>query len=375
MKVDGTMAKRSSDKKTASASSVGELHRKLDRVNRELVKMLGDHAQLSARLARARQAAGQAPFDMLVEQQMLQEFVKANKGPLSEHCVRAAYRELLSGERALVKPVRVAYLGPLYSYSHLAAVERFGTSAELVPEATIAAVFEELNREQVDFGLVPLENSTDGRIVDTLSMFAKLPARICGEVQLRIHHQLLGRCPRGEVNEVYSKPQALSQCREWLARHLPLARPVEMTSTAAAAELAAHKPGAAAIASRQAGVNYALNVIAENIEDNKFNHTRFAIIGNHAERRTGNDKTAVMFEIAHVPGALADTMVTFKRNGLNLTWIESFPMPQTQREYLFFVEMEGHEGDARVKRALAALQRKTVRLEVLGSYAKSEPVD
>ena len=368
------MGKRGTDKTGSSSPSLGELNRKIDRVNRELVKLLGEHAQLSEKIGRLRQAAGERPFDLATEQQWLQQLGEAHQGPLTAPCLRAVFRELLSGARALVKQLRVSYLGPVYSYSHLAAIERFGSSAELIPVATISAVFEELNRQQVDYGIVPLENSTDGRVADTLGMFARLPARICGEVQLRIHHHLLGRCQRGDIREVYSKPQALSQCREWLARHLPQARLVEMTSTTAAAQLAADKPGAAAIASQQAGVNYGLSVLAENIEDNANNLTRFAVIGDHVERRTGKDKTAVMFEIPHAPGALADVMMTFKRAGLNLTWIESFPMPRTENEYLFFVEMEGHETDARVRKALVALQRKTARLELLGSYTKSPPV-
>jgi chorismate mutase/prephenate dehydratase len=367
------MAKRAADKR-GSTPSLGELQRKIDRVNRELLKLVGEHAQLNEKLARLRQAGGERPHDLITEQQWLQQVIEANKGPLPESCVRALFRELLSGARSLVKSLRVGYLGPMYSYSHLASVERFGTSAELIPVATIAAVFEELNRKQIDYGIVPLENSTDGRVADTLSMFARLPARICGEVQLRIHHHLLSRWARAEITEVYSKPQALSQCREWLARHMPLVRTVEITSTAAAAQLAADKHGAAAIATLQAGGNYGLNVIAENIEDNANNLTRFAVIGTDVPRRTGKDKTAVMFEIPHRPGALADVMATFKRARLNLTWIESFPMPRTESEYLFFVEMEGHEQDARVRRALTSLVRRTSRLEVLGSYAKSAPV-
>ena len=188
----------------------------------------------------------------------------------------------------------MAYLGPAYSYSHLAAIHRFGQSVELVPVGSIAAVFEEVNRRHADFGLVPIENSTDGRVADTLDMFARLPVRICGEVQLRIHHNLLGSCPRAEVEEVYSKPQALSQCRNWLARHLPAARPIEVTSTATAAQLAQDKPGAAAIASLQAGVHYGLDVLAANIEDNDGNLTRFAVIGDetgaaHGQRQDGAD--------------------------------------------------------------------------------------
>jgi chorismate mutase/prephenate dehydratase len=352
-----------------------ELKRRTDKLARELVRLMDEYAQCQEKLMRLRQASGQSPFDVEAEQRAFQHAVEVHKGPLHERSVRAVLRELQSGVRFLIRPLRVAYLGPMYSYSHLAAIERFGSGTELVPVATIPAVFEELNRGHVDFGIVPIENSTDGRVVDTLGMFTRLPVRICGEVQLRIHHFLLGKCQRAEIKEVYSKPQALSQCRDWLAKHLPLARTVEMTSTAAAAQLAAEKPGAAAIASLQAAVNYGLNVIAENIEDNRNNITRFAVISDHDGRRTGRDKTAVMFEIAHVPGALADATMIFKRGRLNLTWIESFPMPNSQSEYLFFVEMEGHHEDTRVKRALEALAKKTERLEILGSYARSDPVE
>jgi chorismate mutase/prephenate dehydratase len=348
--------------------------RKADKLKRDLLRLLNEYARCHDKLARLQQQEERLG-DVESVHQLVQKMVRANRGPLDNRCVGAIYRELHSGVRSLVKPLRVAYLGPTYSYSHLAAIERFGTSAELVPVATIAAVFEELNRAHVKFGIVPIENSTDGRVVDTLGMFTRLPVKICGEVQMRIHHYLLGKCERGQIHEVYSKPQALSQCRDWLSKHLPLARTVEMTSTAAAAQLAAEKHGAAAIASLQAAVNYGLNVVAENVEDNKNNITRFAVISDHAGKRTGSDKTAAMFEIAHLPGALADATAIFKRNRLNLTWIESFPMPNTESEYLFFVEMEGHHEDLRVKRALAALAKKTERLEVLGSYARSEPVE
>jgi len=289
--------------------------------------------------------------------------------------VKAVFRELISGCRSLAAPQRVAYLGPEFSYSHQAAVERFGRAANLVPVGTIGAVFEEVISGQSDFGLVPMENSTDGRIADTLNMFARTPARICGEVQLRIHHNLLAQCPRPEVTDVFSKPQALSQCRDWLAKHLPHAQLHETASTTAAAEIAANKSNAAAVASRQAAVNYGLDIIAKNIEDNTNNVTRFAVIGNHSSARSRNDKTAIMFQVEHKPGALADAMNLFKRNRLNLTWIESFPIPDVPSEYLFFVELEGHESEARVKRAVEALDKKAVRLEVLGSYEKTGIID
>ena len=167
---------------------------------------------------------------------------------------------------------------------------------------------------------------------------------------------------------MYSRPQALSQCRNWLAKHLPAARMIEVTSTSTAAQLAAEKPGASAIASLEAGVHYGLNVLAEQIEDNPGNATRFALIGDQSAPRSGHDKTAMMFQVEHHPGTLAEAMNVFKRNRLNLTWIESFPIPGSNRAYMFFVEMEGHESDSRVRRATALLERKTLRLETLGSF-------
>jgi chorismate mutase/prephenate dehydratase len=354
-------------------TSPAQLQRALDRLDRDLVKGLNDRAKLVQKLAALTDSA--ASVRDRVDAGTLERVVNASKGPLTNETLRAVFREVISGGHSLIRPVRVAYLGPQYSYSHLATTSRFGSSADLAGVATISAVFEELNRGHADYGVVPLENSTDGRVADTLGMFARHPLRICGEVQLKIHHNLLSRSAREDIQEVYSKPQALSQCRDWLAKHLPAARTVEMASTAAAAQLAAGKPGAAAVASRLAGVNYGLDIICENIEDNKNNVTRFAIIGGQAAPRTGHDKTAIMFEIPHSAGSLADVMGVFKRAHLNLTWIESFPLPGSKYEYLFFVESQGHEDDVKVKKALAALKRRTVRLNVLGSYATSEPLD
>jgi chorismate mutase / prephenate dehydratase len=264
----------------------------------------------------------------------------------------------------------IAYLGPMYSYSYLAAVKHFGQASTLVPVATIAAVFDELVRGQSAFGVVPIENSTDGRIVDTLGMFHRWPVHICGEVLLPVHHCLLGRCPRGEITEVYSKPQALSQCRGWLSSHVPDARLIEVASTAHAARLAADKQGAAAIASFEAGLHHGLEIIDENIEDNTDNVTRFAVIGNRTCEPTGRDKTSLMFQLKHQPGALADAMITFQQAKINLTWIESFPLPRHPNEYMFFVELEGHKKTKAVGQALQKLQDQVVQLDILGSYPR-----
>jgi chorismate mutase/prephenate dehydratase len=362
-------------KSPARGDSAATLQSKIDRLDQELVRVLNERAGLAEKLGKLKQAGGEPGFSLAVEDQRLAEAIASSGGPFPAQSMRAVFREIASGCRALVRQLRIAYLGPMYTYSHLAAIHRFGQTVEYAPVGSIAAVFEEVNRGHSDYGLVPIENSTDGRIADTLEMFTRLPVRICGEVELGIHHTLLGKCPRTEIREVYSKPQALSQCRNWLAKHLPGARTIEVTSTTTAAQLANEKPGAAAIASMEAGVHYNLDVLAERIEDNPSNTTRFAVIGRESAARTGNDRSAMMFQTEHRSGALVDALGIFKRNRLNLTWIESFPIPDSRRAYLFFVELEGHETDLRVRRAFASLERKTLRLEILGSFPLTLPAD
>src|SRR3954468_15814857 len=350
------------------------LRKELDEIDREILAAINRRGAIAQQIGSAKSADGQSTYDPQREQSILQNAIKNNVGPLSDEAIRGIFRELISGTRAVQRPFRVAYLGPEYTFSHLAAIERFGQSAELVPVGTIAAVFEEVERGQAEFGVVPMENSTDGRVSDTLDCFSRSPVRICGELPLRIHHCLLGTGTRDGVRKIYSKPQTLSQCRNWLARHLPKAELVEASSTAQAARRAKDEPSAAAVASAQAGVNYDLPVLVANIEDNPDNVTRFAIIASETAERSGSDKTSLMLEIAHEPGALADTTAVFKRNRLNMTWIESFPIPGSRGRYLFFVEYLGHHDDPGSRRAIATLKKRSLRLEVLGSYAQTEPV-
>jgi chorismate mutase / prephenate dehydratase len=355
-------------KQTASAAA---LYARIAQLDLEIVKLVQDRAKLVLEMAHGGGAPGEALLASGLAMEAVGRLLDGAPGPLSRQKLEGIFRELLGTCHTLVRKLRIAFLGPLYSYSHLAAIRRFGQSVELAPVGSIAAVFEEVDRGQSDFGLVPLENSTDGRIADTLDMFTRLPIRICGEVEMRIHHTLLGKCPRNEIQEVYSKPQAISQCRNWLARHLPAARTVEVTSTTTAAQLAKEKPGAAAIAGMEAAIHYGLEVLAENIEDNPSNTTRFAVIGGQPPPRTANDRTAMLFQVEHRPGTLAEAMNIFKRNKVNLTWIESFPVPNAERTYLFFVEMEGHETDDRLRRAVKTLKSKALRLEMLGSFPAS----
>jgi chorismate mutase / prephenate dehydratase len=361
-------------KATSPRESSSAADAEIKRLDREILKLVNRRAALTVKSIQSQANPLKALFSPVADDHLTELIERGNPGPLAEPAVRGMFREIVSGARSLVKVLRIAYLGPAYSFTHLAALERFGSSATFIPVNNIAAVFEEVNRGHADYGMAPIENSTDGRVVDTLDMFTRLPLKICGEVQLAIHHNLLARCQRGEITEIYSKPQALSQCREWLSRNMPQSRLIEVTSTSTAAQLARDKFGAAAVASRQAGVQYELQVVAENIEDNKSNVTRFAIIGDEATKPTGRDKTAILLEIPHKPGSLADALTAFRKNGINLTWIESFPLKGPEVGYLFFLDFEGHAADARTKRMLAELEKKAVRLEVLGSYQRSEPL-
>jgi chorismate mutase/prephenate dehydratase len=357
-----------------SPRPLAELRTELDAVDREIVAAINRRATIAKQIGERKQGDSQPIFDPQREAQVLHQVVANNPGPLSDDAICAVFRELVSGSRAVQKRNRVAYLGPEFTFSHLAAIQRFGHSSELVPVGTIAAVFEEVERGQAQFGVVPMENSTDGRVSDTLDCFSRSHVRICGELPLRIHHCLLGTGTRDDVRTVVSKPQPLSQCRNWLARHMPHADLVEVGSSAEAARRATDDPTIAAVASAQAGVNYGLPVLVPNIEDNPDNITRFAVISAETSPPSGRDKTALMVEIAHQPGALADAMAIFKRNKLNMTWIESFPIPGARGRYLFFVEFVGHEQDRPSRRAIETLAKNALRLEVLGSYAQTEPV-
>ena len=366
------MAKKKQSSTPPSSAKRAPSLRQLEKLDKQILALINERAEIAMDRAKGRSSKSskkQAP-----DTDRLESLLEQNKGPLKDDSVRSIFREIHSSCQILSHPTSVAYLGPEFTYSHLAALEHFGQSADLVPVGTIASVFEEVERRQADFGIVPIENSTDGRITDAMVCLARTPTKICGNVQLRIHHCLLGLGPRNKIERVYSKPQALGQCRSWLSKHLPDAQLVGVASTAEAAQKAAIEKTAAAIASKQAGVNHGLTILAGNIEDNPDNVTRFAVIGEEAGPRTGNDKTALVFEISHQPGALADAMGIFKRQKLNMSWIESFPMPGHRGRYLFFVEFQGHSGELRARRALTSLQKKCSRLTVLGSYAQTEPI-
>jgi chorismate mutase/prephenate dehydratase len=362
------------------APTLASLRGQIDQLDLDLVNLLNRRAEIATQIGQIKHHQGIEVWSAAREDEVIARALAASHGPLPESTLRLIFRELMSGSRSLQRTLRVASLGPKYSYSYLAAVAKFGEAVEHVPVGSIAAVFEEVNRRHVQFGIVPLENSTDGRIADTLEMFVKLPnLKIRAEIRLRIHHCLLGRCEWGQVRRVYSKSQALSQCRNWLGKNLPQAAKVEVVSTAAAAELAQREEFAAAVASGAAAQAYRLNVLAENIEDQVHNLTRFAVIAEATEERTGRDKTTLMLRLTNQAGSLLKAISCFEKFGVNMTWIESFPTPASANEsnpaYLFFIDVEGHISDPELQKAIEAVRKRCERVDILGSYPRSHCIE
>ena len=344
----------------------------IDKLDLQILKLINDRASAAGDVGKIKMENGEDIFSPAREEEVLANVLEAHSkypNALDASTVRAVFREIMSGSRALQKLLKVTYLGPEYSYSHLAAIERFGQAVEFVPVGSITAVFEEVNRGHADFGVVPVENSTDGRIADTLDMFMRMPQMIiCSEIRLQIHHNLMAKCEAKDIRRVYSKPQAISQCRNWLGKNTPHALLTEVSSTTTAAELAQREPGAAAVASRQAAVRYGLRILFEDIQDSADNETRFAVIGHQKTAKTGNDKTTLMFRIPHSPGSLADAIAVFKANKVNLAWIESFPSRIAKNEYIFFADFEGHIDDPKISKMLKAFHDECTEVTVLGSY-------
>jgi chorismate mutase/prephenate dehydratase len=366
---------------TRRAPTLASLRAEIDRIDKELVGLLNRRAEIAAQIGQVKERDGLEVWSPAREEEVIARALAHSKGPLPAQTVRLIFRELMSGSRSIQRSLRVACLGPKYSYSHIASIAKFGNAVEHVPVGSIAAVFEEVNRRHVQFGLVPLENSTDGRISDTLEMFTRHAGlKIRAEVKLRIHHCLLGKTPWADVRRVYSKAQALSQCRHWLSKNLPQAALVEVVSTAHAAEIAQREQFSAAIASRTAADAYGLDVLAENIEDQLYNVTRFAVIAEQSEAPTGRDKTTLLLRISNQAGALSKVLSPFEKAGLNLTMIESFPvsaesLPGADPSYLFFLDVEGHADDPNVSKVLDTVRKRCERLEVLGSYPRGDCVE
>jgi chorismate mutase/prephenate dehydratase len=354
----------------ARTASIDDLRRRIDRIDDQLVALLNRRARYAMQVGQNKHRRRRPTFAPDREKQVYDRVVGLNHGPLPAEGMRAIFREIMSSCLALEKPLRIAYLGPAGTYSQQAARDQFGSRAELLPFGSVDAVFDEVERQRAHYGVVPVENSSEGVVAQTLDRFVVSSLTIRAELLLRIDHCLLARdnAP-GPLRRIVSHPQSLAQCRRWLAQHYPDVPLAEVTSNAAAASLAARSPGTAAIAGRPAADRYGLRVIAASIQDQANNFTRFVVIsGDGCTAPSGDDKTSILFSLPHRAGALFHALQPFARHGINLSTIESRPLKGRAWEYVFFLDLAGHAGEAEMSKALAAFGRRVLFMRVLGSY-------
>jgi chorismate mutase / prephenate dehydratase len=355
---------------------IQSLREQIDALDREIVTRLNRRAELARQIGALKADQEVEAFDPAREQEVIARVWAANAGPLPDRALESIYREIVSSCRALEKPLSIAYWGPPASNTHVASLARFGRQARYAACDSIAAVFADVEKETADYGVVPVENSTEGIVSYTLDMFLESDLKICAELYVQISHNLLSSCASlDEVTRIYTMPQATAQCRRWLDRHAGEIERRDVTTTARAAELAAGEPGAAAIANSAAAEQYGLRILAERIEDNPRNRTRFLVLGRTASPPTGRDKTSLLFSVRHEAGELIRALAAFEKHDLNLTLIESRPTKQNPWEYVFFVDVAGHVDDPTnpaVRRALELFRERTLFVKLLGSYPESE---
>jgi len=346
----------------------------IDEIDEEVLRLISRRARHAQAIGEVKKSAGQHSFwSPKREAEVLQKVEAQNGGPLPGAFLRRWYLELMSACLALEKPVRVAYFGPEGSYTHTAALQYFGSSAEAIPEVSIGEVFRKTECGGVDFGVVPVENSTEGMVSHTLDMFLSSPLCICGETLLRIHHHLLCKEEKLEsVARVYAHPQSLAQCRRWLERHLPQVECIAASSNAEAVRIAVKEEKAAAIAGKNAAHIYGLPILASHLEDEPSNTTRFLVLGSQQRKPTGEDKTSILSSCLDEPGALVHLLGPLARHGISMTKIESRPSKRGLWNYVFFLDIEGHMDEPVVVEAFEEMKKASILFKVLGSYPRAQ---
>lgn len=355
-------------------AKLAPLRAKIDQLDQQIIKLLNERAEVVVEVGQVKRAGNTPIYVPDREKRVLEQVRSYNKGPLPDQCIVAIYRELMSGSFAIERPIRIGYLGPPGSFSHLAATSKFGQSVEYDKLADIPLIFAAVDRDDCDYGLVPIENSTEGSVAASLDALADTHAKVCAEVLIAIHHNLMANCDPPEIKRIYSHPQALAQCRSWLSTQFPNVERIATASTSRAAEMAANEPGSAAIASSLAAKLHNLHIQFENIEDNANNTTRFYVIGQQATKPTGDDKTALMFTTEHKSGALTEVLNVFRDFGLNLTHIDKRPSQRVNWEYSFFVDLMAHQEDDAFKQAIAEAKQHCLQLITLGSFPRAGEV-
>jgi chorismate mutase/prephenate dehydratase len=348
---------------------LGDWRSRINNIDNQILTLLNQRAEAALQIGDLKRRQEAPSYVPEREAEVVRGLTTAGGGPLPAEAITAVWREILSACRALEAPLTVAYLAPPGTFTHQAARERFGDAADYHGSRTIAETFDDVERGRAQFGVVPVENSTDGAVNVTHDRLVDTDVQICGELTLEISQHLLSRAADlADVKRVLSHPQGLGQCRAWLAEHLPEVPQEETASTAGAVELAAADPGIAAIASDLAGRLYGVPILRRRIEDNRHNATRFLVLGRRASGPSGRDKTSILFAMPNQPGALYRILEPFARSGLNLTKIESRPAKRMPWEFVMFVDFEGHRETPVVAAALSEAAERTVYLKVLGSY-------
>lgn len=357
------------------SEQLSKLRQRIDELDEQIQLLISERASIAEQVAKSKQQTeGDKALFYRAEREadVLRRVKERNTGPLSDDEIARLFREIMSACLALEQPLKIAYLGPEGTFTQAAALKHFGHSVNTLPLATIADVFTEVEAETASFGVVPIENSTEGVISHTLDQFIHSELHVCGEVELRIHQCLMGtNSDLSKLTKIYSHRQSLGQCRRWLDTHLANIERIEVSSNAEAARMAAKDASSAAIAGDMAAELYGLQILSRNIEDETNNTTRFLIIGKRATPASGDDKTSLLISADNKPGALHRMLEPLARNGISMTRIESRPSRQGMWNYVFFVDIEGHKSEPSISKALKDLSETASMVKILGSYPRA----
>jgi chorismate mutase / prephenate dehydratase len=348
-------------------------HRKaIDSLDEKIIALLNERTRHALKIGVLKMEAGEEIYAPHRELEVLDRICKTNPGPVPNESLRAIYREIMSCSLAIEKSMTIAYLGPEATFTHLAAIRRFGSSLHYSAQKSIADVFNEVAKNRADYGVAPVENSTEGVVTHTLDMFVESDLKIVAQIILPIQHCLVSNAKIEAIRKVYSHPQALAQCRAWLQNRLPHAEVVETSSTTRAAELTSAESNSAAISSSLAAERYHLPILESDIQDNSQNATRFLVLGRQCSPPTGRDRTSIMLSISHEVGALHRALEPFRRNKLNMTRIESRPNKRKAWEYFFFIDFDGHFQEEKSSRTIEQLGKRCGLVKILGSYPNTD---
>lgn len=350
-----------------------QFRKEIDQIDAEILKLINKRASVVMEVGKVKKKTKSAYHVLDREQRIYQRLTRLNRGPFPNSAIRPVFKEIVSASLSLEHELRIAFLGPDATFCHIAAIQQFGQSAAFIQSRSLKDIFNMVERGASDYGVVPIENTTEGVVNPTLDMFIDSQLKICAEILLEVSHHLLSKKGRLEsIKEIYSHSQAIAQCSSWLERNVPTIPVVEVFSTAKAAQAAAKNTRIAAIAGEFAAKFYDLKPVFSNIEDNPKNYTRFWVIGKKSTGSTGEDKTSIMLSVKDGVGSLHRTLKPFAKYRINLNKIESRPYRQRPWEYIFFIDLEGHTDDKNVTKALAEVKDTSQFLKVLGSYPKSE---